>query len=190
MPLPKYLYHYYEQDSGPFRNITTEGFDKAKQIQKSITAGWNSKRPDTYIDLRFALERRLKAQFLEKGGKPTRDDPFYFTLGPCEWVTSWYLKPAVIKIPLAEFDPNHLSFTYPDSMVSYQFHDEPKLKIYRKACNGRLFLLEEMEALVQTYGLPSHETSKTEEHLKYDKYIEAQVWDASVVASYKLKAVY
>ncbi|WKN45809.1 hypothetical protein [Tunicatimonas pelagia] len=185
--IPEYLYHYYETSNGSFQNITQNGYEKAVKIQGKISEGWNSKRPSNYIELRFALEKRLRDQFISKGGKPTRDDPFYFTLGECKWAKSWYINPGVVKIPLSDFSSEHISFTYPDSMVSFQFNDEPKLATYRKGCNGQVFLLSELSDLISEYGLPSEEKSHAEERLKYDKYIEAQVWDDSIIEAYKAK---
>jgi len=178
MEIPEYLYHYYEFKNGPFRNITEHGVEKALAIQSKISDGWNKKRPPNYIELRFGLEMRLKEQFISKGGKPTRDDPFYFTLGECEWAKSWYINPGVVKIPISDIKSEHLSFTYPDSMVSFQFYDEPKLAKYRKEANGKVFLFNEIEeALIKVYGIPSEENCESHEEMKYDRYIEAQVWD-------------
>ena len=189
MNTPKFLFHYYELENGPFRNITENGSEEAKKIQEQISEGWNSKRPNNYVELRLALEERIKEQFILKGGKPNRNDPFYFTLGECNWAKSWYLSPGVIKIPLADFNPEHISFTYPDSMVSFQFHDEPKLATYRKDINGKVFLLDEIEELIiKKYGVPSEEKWKFEEAMKYDRYIEAQVWDNEIINEYKNKA--
>lgn len=78
MTIPKSLFHYYELDNGPFRNITEYGFEKAEIIQKQIIEGWNSKRPENYVSLRFSLEKRIREQFILKGGKPNRNDPFLF----------------------------------------------------------------------------------------------------------------
>lgn len=185
MTIPKFLYHYYELDKGPFRNITTHGLVKAIDIQEKIINGWNSKRPDNYIELRIALEKRIKELFIEKGGKSNRNDPFYFTLGECEWVKSWYENPGVVRVPLSDFNPEHISFTYPDSMVSFQFYDEPKLAAYRKDCNGQIYLLNELKNLIDVYGLPSEKKSELEEGLKYDKYIETQVWNNSIIKKYQ-----
>ncbi|GAB2779168.1 hypothetical protein GCM10027275_23380 [Rhabdobacter roseus] len=188
MNVPEFLYHYYELANGPFRNITEHGYEKAVKIQNQLVEGFNSKRPGNYIELRFSLETRIKEQFILKGGKPTRNDPFYFTLGACEWAKSWYVNPGVIKIPVKDFNPDHVSFTYPDSMVSFQFYDEPKLEVYRKACNGQIFLLQEVPELISEYGQPSEEKCQAEERFKYDKYIEVQVWDDRVIKKYINKA--
>ena len=90
--IPKFLFHYYELDNGPFRNITEYGYEKAEKIQNNISNGQNSKRLDNYIELRLALEKRIKEQLIAKGGKPKRNDPFYFTLRECNWAKSWCYK--------------------------------------------------------------------------------------------------
>ncbi|MEL7001229.1 MAG: hypothetical protein AAFN93_00700 [Bacteroidota bacterium] len=184
--MPEYLYHYYELENGPFRNITRNKLERAKEIQNSISVGINSKRPPNYIELRFALEKRLKDAFTIKGGQPTRDDPFYFTLGECDWLKSMYSNPGVVKIPLANLDFKYLTFTYPDSMVSFQFGDEPKLATYRKEVNGKVFLFDEIEKeIISKYGIPSQEKWESDESMKYDRYIEAQLWDDAIIAEFQ-----
>lgn len=185
MAIPKFLHHYYEMSNAPFRNITELGYEHAIKIQSQISEGLNSKRPANYVELRLTLENRIREQFILKGGNPKRKDPFYFTLGECNWAKSWYVNPGVIKIPLSDFKPENISFTYPDSMVSFQFFDEPKLKTYKKGCNGKVFLFSEIPGLIRAYGLPSEENSQREERFKYDKYIEAQVWDDSIIKKYR-----
>lgn len=181
MKLPTHLFHYFEKNSEPLQSMTAQGFDKATEIQKNITKGFNSQRPPNYVELRFAVEKRLKSAFESKGGKPKSPNPSYFTLGSCDWVKSCYDDPSVTIIPLADVDPEQLTFTYPDSMVSFQFHDEPKLGIYRKPCNGQVFLLDEIMEVIDQYGLPSEEKWQNEEASKYDRYIEVQVWDDDLV---------
>ena len=101
--VPEYLYHYYETSNGSFQNITQNGYQKAVEIQSKILEGWNSKRPPNYIELRFTLEKRLKDQFISKGGKPTSNDTFYFSLLECYLAESLYINPGVVKIPLSDF---------------------------------------------------------------------------------------
>ncbi len=188
MKIPAFLYHYYEIEQGPFLNITQNKFEEAIKIQNNISVGFNSKRPPNYIELRFALEKRLKESFVAKGGKPKRNDPFYFTLGECEWLKSCYKNPGVVKIPLTAIKPGQISFTYPDSMVSFQLYDELKLSKYRKACNGHVYLLNELKVLLNEYGLPSEEKWLSQENLKYDRYVEVQVWDDFIINEYQDKA--
>ncbi|NMH88490.1 hypothetical protein [Flavivirga algicola] len=184
MDIPEFLYHYYEIEQGPFLNITQNKLEEAKKIQNNISVGFNSKRPSNYVELRFALEKRLREGFIAKGGKPKSSSPSYFTLGKCEWMQSCYANPGVVKIPLTNIKPEQISFTYPDSMVSFQFYDEPKLAKYRKACNGQIYLLDEIQKLLNQYGIPSKDKWSSQENLKYDRYIEAQVWDDHIINNY------
>ncbi|KAA1245139.1 hypothetical protein [Aquimarina sp. RZ0] len=184
MNIPKFLFHYYEIEQGPFKNITDNTFEEAKNIQNNISVGFNSKRPPNYTELRFALEKRLKNEFISKGGKPKRENPFYFTLGECNWLKSCYHTPGVVKIPLDNFKSEQISFTYPDSMVSFQFFDEPKLKKYKKEYNGKVFVRQEMETVIKKYGIPRENIWMTNEEMKYDRYIEAQVWDDYILKDY------
>ena len=185
MNTPEFLFHYYEKANGPFRNLTENGSEKANEIQQQIKTGANSKRPPNYVDLRMSLEKRLKQEFIRKGGNPNRNDPFYFTLGECKWLETWYEEPEVIKIPVDELmEPLQISFTYPDSMVSFQFHDEPKLAAYRKEANGKVFLLGELTQLIETHGLPDEKKWTAVESCKYDRYIEAQLWDDKLIRPY------
>lgn len=187
MDIPKFIYHYFEIEQGPFRNITQNTFEEAKKVQSNISIGFNSKRPVNYIELRFALEKRLKKDFIAKGGNPERNDPFYFTLGKCEWLKSLYENPGFIKIPISELNSKQISFTYPDSMVSFQIHDEPKLAVYKKDYNGKVFLLNELKTLIKKYNLPSEEKWQSQENMKYDRYIEVQVWDNFLIEKYRNK---
>ena len=56
-----------------------------------------------------------------------------------------------------------------------------------KAYNGQIFLLSEINDLMDEYGIPSEEKCQAEERLKYHKYIEAQVCDDSIINEYITK---
>lgn len=72
-------------------------------------------------------------------------------------------------------------------MVSFQFHDEPKLATYRKDCNGQVFVVNEIDQLINEYGLPAEDKWDSEEKFKYDRYIEVQIWDNEVIKKYQTK---
>jgi len=40
--------------------------------------------------------------------------------------------------------------------------------------------------LINQYGLPLEEKWQNEEEMKYDRYIEVQIWDDSIIKDYKL----
>ncbi len=180
--IPTHIYHYYERKKGPFMNISNQPYQKAKKILDDIKVGFNSKRPDDYLDQRILLEQKLKSAFIEKGGRPTRNDPFYFTLGPCEWLETWYEDTAIIEIPLELFkDCTHISFTFPDSMISYQIAEMERFSKYRNPYNGKVLLKEEIITFISIFGLPSKDKWAHIPEQQFNRYIEVQVWDDSII---------
>jgi len=187
MTIPKYIYHYYELKKGPFRNISMLDYADAKKVLEDIKVGFNKNKDADYLDLRLALEEKLKSDFIAKGGKPTRKDPFYFTLGTCKWLeTSWFEQTGIVQIPLDVFAEKKdiISITYPDSMISYQLSEDENFKDKRKACNGQIYTLDELDDLIRTYGLPSEDKWKNDERFTFDRYIEVQVWDFKPIQDY------
>ena len=47
--------------------------------------------------------------------------------------------------------------------------------------------MSEINNLIDDHGLPTDEKSQTQESCKYDKYIEAQVWDSEIINDIKTK---
>jgi hypothetical protein len=173
--LPNFLTHYYEAKNGPFRSLSDLSVAAAESVMADIREKGNcfaSRRAENYLDIRRELEEKIRRLFLEKGGKPQRDRPHYFILGACAWVKSWYENGQACCIPLAEFSPDAVSFTYGDSFPAMRFQDG---RPYR----GKVYSLAELPALVQQYGLPqewNHDGTKGPE-----RYIEAQVWEDAPV---------
>ncbi len=181
-----FIYHYYEKKVGPFKNISALPYDQAKKRLQSITKGFNKNRGDDYLDKRLVLESQLKKAFITKGGKPKRNDPFYFTLGECKWLETWYEEAAIVKIPIHYLFEHKdiISFTYPDSMISFQLAHESQLSAYKKSCNGQVYTLQEIEEIINTFGMPNPAIwSKVELH-QFDRYIEIQVWGDSFILEY------
>ncbi|WP_020616448.1 hypothetical protein [Paenibacillus daejeonensis] len=167
------LYHYYEKERGPFRNLSTLPADEAQlildqlKLQQQVFA---SKRSDDYLRTRQTLEARARSLFIQKGGKPAQRYPHYMTLGPCNWLKQWYNEGEVVSIPLDAIDPQIISFTYGDLFPTMRYKDG---KPYRE----KVYTREEIMNVVQLYGWPqvwNHDGSKGPE-----RYIEAQLWDDS-----------
>ncbi len=47
-------------------------------------------------------------------------------------------------------------------------------------------MIDDLDELISTYGYPSEEIWKSQEKMKYDRYIEAQVWDDAIIKAYKV----
>jgi len=69
-----------------------------------------------------------------------------------------------------------VSFTYPDSMVSFLLNMEKNPEYFLPAYHGQVFTLAEMRAVLETNGLPGYRWG-TELPGEMANYIEAQVWD-------------
>ncbi|WP_449621092.1 hypothetical protein [Robertmurraya sp. Marseille-Q9965] len=174
-----YLYHYYERDSGPFKNLSELVRADAENIMKKLqleNRTFAAKRPPDYLKIRKELEGKMRELFILKGGEPRTVFPHYFILGECSWVKSWFRKGMELKIPLINFNPNSLSFTYGDSFPAMRFQDG---KPYRR----QVYTLDEIPKVIEQYGLPQCWNSEG----KYgpERYIEVQVWDDSPIDLYR-----
>ncbi|MBN1563796.1 MAG: hypothetical protein JXA10_08150 [Anaerolineae bacterium] len=168
--IPDFLTHYYDAARGPFRNLSTLAPDAAERLQATIRAsgrGFASQRNPDYLAIRRALERKIRALFIEKGGQPQRDTPHYMILGACAWVKSWYVAGCEVRVPLDQFDPAQVSLTYGDSFPAMRYGDG-------KPWRGQVYTLAELPDLVQRYDLP--QVWNADGSQGPDRYIEAQVW--------------
>lgn len=176
--VPEILSHYYDQSTGPFRNLSDLPRDQAEAVMASIRAtgtGFASKRAADYLAVRDELEARVRRLFMAKGGRPQRLHPHSMILGRSDWLKSWYADGQELCIPLAEFAPDSVSFTYGDLFPSMRYPDG-------KAYRGQVYVMSELEGLIQVYGLP--QARNPDGHLGPDRYIEAQVWDDQPLRPY------
>jgi hypothetical protein len=176
--VPQVLSHYYEKSSGPFHNLSDLPPDQAEQVLAAIRAGgigFASQRSDDYLTVRNGLEARVRRLFIEKGGQPKRLHPHSMILGTSTWLKSWYQDGEELCIPLAQFSPKNVSFTYGDLFPAMRYPDG---KPYR----GQVYLMSELEQLIQQFGLP--QDRNPDGHLGPDRYIEAQIWDDAPLSRY------
>ncbi|MHA7966809.1 hypothetical protein ACX93W_22105 [Paenibacillus sp. CAU 1782] len=174
----EYLYHYFEADNGPFRNLSALTEVEAETIMdriKSQGSVFASKRSNDYLVIRRELEQRARELFISKGGKPQNAFPHYMTLGECSWLLGWYSNGRALKIHLDEFRADSISFTYGDLFPTMRYKDG---RPYRE----QLYVKNEIIKVVEQYGLPQewnpHGIDGPE------RYVEVQVWDDAVVGRY------
>ncbi|HEX3075611.1 MAG TPA: hypothetical protein VHQ24_01945 [Lachnospiraceae bacterium] len=175
-----YLYHYYEKELGPFRNLSDLSYDSAQNVLNEIRKNgetYLSKREETYMARRFELEELTRNLFIEKGGKPGRKAPHYMVIEECDWLRSWYRNGDFVRIPMERFSKETISFTYGDMFPTFS----PRVndgKEYRK----KLYTYEEIIPLIEKYGLP--QIWNREGAFGPERYIEVQVWSDDVVKEY------
>jgi hypothetical protein len=92
-----------------------------------------------------------------------------------------------IEVPLCLFNEWEVSFTYPDSMVSFIENYEKNAESYLPEYHGKVFTLCEISSIVEANGLPGEGWGM---RLSSDlpNYIEAQVWNHDPLLAYKLRA--
>ena len=180
--IPDYLTHYYEEGNIRLKNICSYNDVEAQAILTNLSeSGQRTWLHPGYLEERREIEAWLYNEFLNKGKKPYLRHPIYFVLGEHDdlfqkggFFSS--ANPIKLKIPLSLFNSNQISFTYPDSMPSFNIPRIERGKPYLKPFHGQVFTKDEINEVVQTYGLPG-DRWKVEEAWRYDRFIEAQIWD-------------
>jgi hypothetical protein len=143
LPYPDFVCHYYDASTGPFLNLSDLPLEEAERVLdriRRVGAGFASKRSLDYLRIRRGLEDEVRTLFVEKGGKPRRERPHYMILGSCPWIKGWYREGRELRIPLARFRPELVSFTYGDTFPAMRFRDG---RPYR----GQVYVLDELPDL-------------------------------------------
>ena len=89
-----------------------------------------------------------------------------------------------IEVPLTLFEECDVSFTYPDSMVSFLLAREKESAYYLPDFHGKVFTLSEILSIVESSGLPGEKWG-TNLPSAMPNYIEAQVWKYEPLLEHK-----
>ena len=179
MNTPTVAAHYYLPEFGPFKSLSRIPGGRESAVFKDLLtrhqrdAGYRRRFGQEYIARRLETERALRALFVERGGKPQSDHPFYLTLGPSPWFKGLNDTHREVLIPLSKLPVDATSLTYPDSFMTVSRPDRPYY--------NQVFFLNEITQIVDQFGLP-----KNDNLIPYDKYwetdfelyIEIQLWAA------------
>lgn len=179
-----FLYHYFDNTIGPFKNLSDLSIEDANKVLREIADTKPNvqcaKRSSDYMQARAYYENILRSEFLKKGGLIQRKVPYYMVVEYSPWLSSWYENSAFIKIPIEEFDLRTVSFTYGDSHPTFSERVNDG-KEYRK----KLYTYYEILEIIKKYGLPQ----EWNEDGKYgpERYIEAHIWSDEVIGRYLIK---
>ncbi len=188
-----FLLHVYKKGGTPFRSLSTLPDAEATSMMKAMyVAGsvyWERfEDPASYLSFRRQIEKRLRQDFIQKGGRPEEEHPVYFMLGRPKWVEA-HGDPVTlattdeIVVPLGILSEVDVSFTYPDSMVSAMMLEEKNPEYYEPDYHGKTFTYPEIMQVIRRKGLPGEEwQTKMPSHLAH--YIEAQVWNRRILMEY------
>jgi hypothetical protein len=186
----EYITHCY--NAIPFRSLSALSKLEALKIMEDLCDDTpffeRFKEPHQYWENRLETEAWLRARFIQKGGKPKDKHPFYSVFGPATWIENYSLSAGLsvdmLQIPISIFNENDISFTLPDSMVSYWIgRDKPKA-FYQPALHGQVFTIKKIRSLI-TYELMNNMESMHPEGTI--PYVEAQVWNHEIANNYFMK---
>lgn len=189
-----HLIHFYRSGTEPFRTLSMLSEEAATQIMQSLyvegAVFWERfKDPVQYLRLRKQIEQTLQQAFVAKGGTPHEACPIYMVLGWSKWLRT-DIDPATlattdqIQVPLSLFQEADISFTYPDSMISFLLSQDRESEYYLPDYHGRVFTLSEILSIVESSGLPGEKWG-TNLPSAWPNYIEAQVWNHEPLLQYK-----
>jgi hypothetical protein len=180
---PTYITHYYRRGTPPFQSLSAlpdqEALDLMSALADDTPFGSRFKDPEGYLKSRRKSEAWVRSAFLHKGGKPRLDYPIYFVLGDSQWLVKNAPDRSLhqeIHIDLAVFDDEDLSFTYPDSMISFWLGHDPTSALYLPEFHGKVFTRQQILALVDRMGDPEGGWGRNLPD-ELAPYIEAQVWN-------------
>ena len=182
--IPNYITHYYQEGSDILKNVCSAPDMVAEGLLSILKeSGQRAWLHPGYLEERRRVEAWLYREFVKKGKHPHLKHPLYFVLGENDdfFQRDGFFSatnPIKLQLPLALFSSDMISFTYPDSMPSLAIATDTtgRAHSYRKPIHGQVFTWEEIGEIVNEYGIPG-DRWKTEEHWRYDRFIEAQVWD-------------
>lgn len=178
-----FLYHYYDENIGPFKNLSDLSSDEANRVLQEITITKPNvqcaKRNSDYMQARYYYENILRDEFKKKGGLIHRQVPHYMVVEHSPWLSTWYENSSYIKIPIEKFDIRTISFTYGDSHPTFSDRVNDG-KEYRK----KLYTYNEILEIIEKYGLPQ-DWNDDGSHGP-ERYIEAHIWSDDVIKQYIL----
>ena len=187
-----YLLHIYRKGSRPFQTLSDLPEEMALQIMEQLyiegAVFWERfKEPRSYLSFRKQVELTMRTAFKNKGGKPINEHPIYLIVGRPKWMDivsddKTLQTTEILRVPLSMIKRESVSFTYPDSMVSALMAAEQNPDYYEPEYHGKVFTFDEMMDIIEKKGLPG-EGWETRMPKHYAHYIEAQVWDRSMLES-------
>jgi hypothetical protein len=167
------LTHYHHKNDRPFQTLSSVSDKNALSIIASLKERTGSvyrrfNRPAEYLDCRRETESWLRDEFIKKGGKPIAKYPQYFVVDCSSWIEDGYNgQSRSIQIPISAFDADRVSFTYPDSMISYWLNSQTDRDFYHSEYHGKVFSSIEIREIIYRFVIPDRQW-ETDPTRKYD----------------------
>jgi len=188
-----YLTHYYKKDTAPFQTLSALTRSEALKVMNELAddspiySRFNN--PNEYLDNRSRVEEWLINSFIRKGCEPTDRYPNYTVLGTSKWIEehsiNYRCDLCKIELPVSLFSEHDISFTVPDSMVTYNLEIQQPANLYNPEFHGQVFTLTEAKTIFNKDFMADVE--KTKFPGGAIPYVEAQVWNHNLLKDYYRK---
>jgi hypothetical protein len=175
------LTHYHHPNKLAFQSLSSLSNSEALIVIASLQdfSGDVYRRfrdPEKYLMNRRTTEAWLRKEFIKKGGQPLTTYPQYFVVGRSTWIEEGYNgQIEMVQLPITDLPTAQISFTYPDSMISYWLQSQTGQEFHHPEYHGQVFNYSEICQIIDQFGVPG-ERWRTEPVHKHDLFIEAQVW--------------
>ena len=173
------LYHFFDKRTGPFKSLSAlspeDAHDILEKIKNERPDSFCAQRDDAYVAKRQSCEAILRKEFKALGGIMDISSPHYMVVEFSPWLSTWYEQSGYIMIPAEKFDKRKLSFTYGDSMPTFNYKDGRE---YRE----KVYTYDGILEIIEKYGLPQ-DWNDDGKHGP-ERYIEVHVWTDDVIKDY------
>jgi hypothetical protein len=195
--IPSVVTHYHLARRPPFLNLSDLDDDGLAAVLAELDAERTSgvcgrvfgRR---YMDLRRRTEEKLRALFIDAGGRPERRAPHYFVLGTSRWYEGLSVEMEAVVLPLADLPTDVTSVTACDSFTAMALGPDYGLPLEPRPYHETVFRLEELPGLIATYGFPADDAPDSPdagdadvdrsgdyegyEKRPFEKFVEVQLW--------------
>jgi len=122
--LPEIITHNYDPRRSACQNLCNRPRADAERILAELRASWRAsgqpgRLQEHYLERRTRVEAWLLARRTRQLGKPALEHPIDFFLGDMADGRD-PIRPRSLRVPLAAFARDMVTFIYPDSMTSFE----------------------------------------------------------------------
>ena len=182
--LPEIITHNYDPRRGAGQNLCSRPRADAAGILAELRAslrasGQPGRLQEHYLERRTRVEAWPLAGRTRQLGKPALEHPIDFFLGDMADARD-PIRPRSLRVPLAAFARDMVTFTYPDSMTNFEIAAQAPDGAQRRDYHGKIFTLDEIREVVAAHGRPDARWLIGESGTP-DRFIEVRVWDESPI---------
>jgi hypothetical protein len=156
LQIPSFITHY--NRSEPFRSVTQSPQEMWPDVVQLLTdeTSWGIRRfsDPEYLVQRLEVEKRIRNEFITKGGRPELKNPIYFFLGRNIRFEE-HPGNKGYAIELRDINSDSISFTYGDSMLAYieKYRNQSGEK-YRNSLCAKVYRMDELKSLFAHPSFP------------------------------------